>query len=84
MENNGGCDQRCINSPGSFNCLCNVGFDLYTENGTAGFNIASSETGMKDDDVYRINKTCVRKFSYLNNYFSKILNKLTKYIIKKI
>ncbi|XP_055948273.1 uncharacterized protein LOC129981454 isoform X2 [Argiope bruennichi] len=61
MENNGGCDQRCINSPGSFNCLCNVGFDLYTENGTAGFHIASSETGMKDDDVYRINKTCVPK-----------------------
>lgn len=62
MEKNGGCDQRCINSPGSFNCLCNVGFDLYSENSTAGFDIPQSETGLKDDDVYRINKTCVRKF----------------------
>lgn len=61
MDKNGGCDQRCINSPGSFNCLCNVGFDLYTENGTAGFTIPSSETGFKDGDIYRVNKTCVRK-----------------------
>lgn len=65
MDKNGGCDQRCINSPGNFNCLCNVGFDLYTENGTAGFTVPQSETGLKDADVYRINKTCVRKCSYV-------------------
>ncbi|XP_076035426.1 sushi, von Willebrand factor type A, EGF and pentraxin domain-containing protein uif [Oratosquilla oratoria] len=59
--NNGGCDQRCTNSPGSFACLCNVGFDLYTQNSTAGFAIESTETGLRDGDTYRMNKTCVPK-----------------------
>ncbi|KAK3869849.1 hypothetical protein Pcinc_024872 [Petrolisthes cinctipes] len=58
---NGGCDQRCINSPGSFSCLCNVGYELFTENGTAGFNIESYESGLRDGDSFRLNKTCVRK-----------------------
>ncbi|XP_063614589.1 sushi, von Willebrand factor type A, EGF and pentraxin domain-containing protein 1-like isoform X2 [Penaeus indicus] len=60
-ENNGGCDQRCINSAGSFSCLCNVGYDLFTENGTAGYAIEKSESGLRDGDTYRLNKTCVRK-----------------------
>ncbi|XP_045124302.1 sushi, von Willebrand factor type A, EGF and pentraxin domain-containing protein 1-like isoform X1 [Portunus trituberculatus] len=60
-ENNGGCDQRCINSPGSFSCLCNVGYELFTENGTAGFHIDQSESGLRDGDRYQLNKTCVRK-----------------------
>lgn len=61
LDKNGRCDQRCVNSPGSFNCLCNVGYELFTSNGTAGFYIPPSETGLKDGDVYRINKTCVPK-----------------------
>ncbi|XP_076318247.1 uncharacterized protein LOC143229580 isoform X1 [Tachypleus tridentatus] len=60
-RNNGGCDQRCINNPGGFNCLCNVGYELYTKNGTSGFYIPPSETGLKDGDLYQINKTCVPK-----------------------
>ncbi|XP_071520140.1 uncharacterized protein uif isoform X2 [Panulirus ornatus] len=60
-DNNGGCDQRCINSAGSFACMCNVGYDLYIENGTAGFHIENYETGLRDGDTYRLNKTCVRK-----------------------
>lgn len=59
--NNGGCHQKCVNSPGAFACGCNVGYELYTENGTAGFAIESSETGLNDGDTYRINKTCVPK-----------------------
>lgn len=59
--NNGGCHQKCINSPGSSSCACNVGYDLYTQNGTAGFFIEGSETGIKDGDTYRMNKTCVPK-----------------------
>ncbi|ODN06404.1 Fibropellin-1 [Orchesella cincta] len=58
---NGGCHQKCVNSPGSFACGCNVGYELYAENGTAGFFIESSETGMKDGDMHRVNKTCVPK-----------------------
>lgn len=60
-DNNGGCQQKCINSAGSFSCDCNVGFELYSGNGTAGFNIEQSENGLKDGDTYRINKTCVPK-----------------------
>ena len=58
---NGGCHQKCINSPGGSICACNVGFDLYTQNGTAGFFIDKSETGTRDGDLYRLNKTCVPK-----------------------
>lgn len=58
-ENNGGCDQKCINSPGDFSCGCNVGFELYTQNGTSGFPIVSSENGLRDGDVFQVNKSCV-------------------------
>lgn len=59
LDKNGGCDHRCINSPGSYSCLCNVGYELYINNGTSGFDIPPSETGLKDSDIYTLNKTCV-------------------------
>lgn len=58
-KENGGCDQKCVNSPGGFGCACNAGYQLYTENGTAGFFVENSETGLKDGDTYQLNKTCV-------------------------
>jgi len=58
---NGGCHHKCINSPGSSSCSCNVGFELYTQNGTAEFYIEKSENGTRDGDTYRLNKTCVPK-----------------------
>lgn len=56
---NGGCDQKCVNSPGDFFCSCNVGFELYTKNGTSGYPIELSENGLRDGDVFQINKSCV-------------------------
>jgi len=56
---NGGCHQKCINSPGSYSCMCNTGYELYKGNGTAGFNLAKGETGERDGDLYQRNKTCV-------------------------
>ncbi|XP_052128948.1 sushi, von Willebrand factor type A, EGF and pentraxin domain-containing protein 1 [Frankliniella occidentalis] len=56
---NGGCDQKCINSPGNFSCVCNVGYELFTRNGTAGFSVHSAESGERDGDTYQRNKTCV-------------------------
>ncbi|XP_063243609.1 sushi, von Willebrand factor type A, EGF and pentraxin domain-containing protein 1 isoform X2 [Bacillus rossius redtenbacheri] len=57
--NNGGCDQKCINSPGNFSCTCNIGYELFLGNGTAGFYIDKSETGERDGDIFQRNKTCV-------------------------
>ena len=59
LDNNGGCQQKCLNTPGSFNCACNVGFDLFTQDGTSNFYIPAAETGERDGDQYRLNKTCV-------------------------
>ncbi|RZF34727.1 hypothetical protein LSTR_LSTR016429 [Laodelphax striatellus] len=58
-NNNGGCDQKCINTPGNFTCACNVGYELFLSNGTAGFSIDKSETGERDGDIFQRNKTCV-------------------------
>ncbi|XP_028967225.1 uncharacterized protein LOC108863645 [Galendromus occidentalis] len=59
LQKNGGCHQRCVNSPGGFHCMCNVGYELYTKNGTSGFFVPPTETGYRDGDTYQINKTCV-------------------------
>ena len=61
LDKNGGCDQKCVNSAGDFSCKCNVGYELYTKNGTSELFIPERETGLRDGDIYRINKTCVRK-----------------------
>ena len=81
LDKNGGCDQRCVNSPGGFNCVCNVGYELYTSNGTAGYEIAVSETGVRDGDVFRVNKTCVPKQcpSLKNPMNGKLLSTKSKY-----
>lgn len=46
-------------SPGNYSCVCNVGYELYTANNTAGFVIAPSESGERDGDIFQRNKTCV-------------------------
>lgn len=46
-------------SPGNYACVCNVGYELFNKNGTAGFSIDKSESGGKDGDTFQYNKTCV-------------------------
>lgn len=39
--------------------MCNVGYELFNKNGTAGFSIDKAESGDKDGDTFQYNKTCV-------------------------
>lgn len=52
--NNGGCDQKCVNTPSDSNCACNIGFELYTRNGSASYFIEKSENGLRDGDTYQV------------------------------
>jgi hypothetical protein len=36
-----------------------VGFELFMQNGTAGFSVAPSESGDRDGDIFQRRKTCV-------------------------
>lgn len=58
-KNNGGCDQKCNNSPGGYGCSCTTGYELFTANGTAGYTIEKSENGLRDGDTLQLNKSCV-------------------------
>lgn len=58
-KSNGGCDQKCSNSPGGYSCSCNSGFELFTANGTAGYFIEKAESGRLDGDTLQLNKSCV-------------------------
>lgn len=58
-KNNGACEQICVNSPGSYKCQCNDGYDLFTKDGQSGIFIQPDEDGTKDDDINRFNKTCI-------------------------
>ena len=59
QQPNGGCSHRCLNQPGSYQCACERGHDLFSANGTHGFFVAPQESGLRDGDLLRINKTCV-------------------------
>ena len=41
---NGGCDQNCHNSIGSYNCSCNIGFLLDEDNHGCSGNAKSTES----------------------------------------
>ena len=34
IENNGGCDQKCVNQLGSYNCDCDMGYEMQQDNKT--------------------------------------------------
>ncbi|CAH1794302.1 unnamed protein product [Owenia fusiformis] len=55
-----GCSQTCNNIPGSYYCSCFNGYVLYDSPGISSINLANSEDGLREGDVYYINHTCVR------------------------
>ena len=57
------CDENgvCQETDGSYECVCNPGYELYTSDGFNGFTLADGETGLLPGDVYYIDHSCVRK-----------------------
>ncbi|VDD92750.1 unnamed protein product, partial [Enterobius vermicularis] len=60
-NNNGNCEQVCINTQGSYRCSCETGYDLLIENGQGGVFIKEGETGSSVLDKVRFNQSCVPK-----------------------
>ena len=60
---NGGCEQLCVNSDGSYRCECDQdGYVLYAADHTSNYTIPAAETGMLSGDKFYINHTCVRTY----------------------
>ena len=80
--NNGGCNQTCVNSPGSFNCTCNPGFAVppptpvckETYNGYYSYGDCGVQGGVASfEDCCKLTKkqmttnTRINRFSYDGN-----------------
>ncbi len=62
-----GCGQNCTNTPGSYLCSCDHGYQLF-QNGTNDVYVEDGESGLQAGDVYRINHTCVREYRSIACY----------------
>ncbi|XP_021378486.1 sushi, von Willebrand factor type A, EGF and pentraxin domain-containing protein 1-like [Mizuhopecten yessoensis] len=59
--NKGGCSQKCNDNAGAYRCSCDQpGYVLFSEDGTSGYYIPNTETGLMSGDIYHLNHTCVR------------------------
>lgn len=58
---NGGCDQICVNTPGSHQCACKEGFDLFTHDGTNDAYVNPAENGRLLGDLIRYNMSCIAR-----------------------
>ena len=61
-ENLAFCDHDCTNKPGSYECSCYPGYDLYTTPGFGDLELGSGEDGSKPWHNFHINHSCVCKF----------------------
>ncbi|XP_045207056.2 uncharacterized protein LOC123559381 [Mercenaria mercenaria] len=55
------CDHNCTNTPGSYECSCNAGYNLYTSAGYNGFDLGNGEDGTKPWHTFHIGHSCVLK-----------------------
>lgn len=59
--NNGGCNDKCVDTDGSYSCSCKPGYELYAYPDFNNISLANGETGTRAGDKIRINHTCVSK-----------------------
>ncbi|KAL8564073.1 hypothetical protein ACOMHN_034550 [Nucella lapillus] len=65
-EKASGCDDKngfcqAMNGGLDYECKCNPGYTLFTQNGISGRYIPSAEDGTRPGDLYYLNHTCVPK-----------------------
>jgi len=55
-----GCEQRCENTDGGFNCFCDDGFELNADGKTCRINLCMVDNGGCEQQCTRVNDTAVR------------------------
>ena len=66
LTNNGGCDHTCINTEGSFECLCNTSYILAADNKTCVLNVTDCDYAL-DKPSGRITTSGFPNSSYAPN-----------------
>lgn len=64
--NNGGCNDKCVDTDGSYSCSCKPGYELYAYPDFNNISLANGETGTRAGDKIRINHTCVSEWLHIN------------------
>lgn len=59
---NGGCNDTCVDTDGSYSCTCHAGYELYAYPDFNNISLADGETGTRAGDKIRINHTCVSEW----------------------
>ena len=61
LNQNGFCEQTCVNQPGSYHCECEEGYQLFAGPSNNGPNLPAGEDGSEPWHTLHIDHSCVRE-----------------------